>query len=112
MQAISSNQLGELEESVANQQDVSARLSQLARELSPSPTARPVSTVDSLPPELMREIRTAAAELQHLNLRYSYLLQYSSRSVALLASLFNSFKGQLKEAPGPRSKLQTWSCQV
>ena len=60
----------------------------------------------------MREIRAAATELQSLNLRYSYLLQLSSRSVGLMASLFNSFKGQIKEAPDARLKLQTWSCQV
>ena len=112
MQAISSNNLANLEESIANQQDLSARLGQLATELSSTPRIADVSAADSLSPELMREIRAANAELQHLNLRYSCLLQHSSRSVALMASLFSSFKGQLKEASGARSKLQTWSCQV
>ena len=112
MHAISSNNLQSLEESIANQQDLSSRLAQLATVLSSTPHIANVSAEDSLAPELMREICAANAELQHLNLRYSYLLQQSSRSVALMASLFSSFKGQLKEAPGVRSKLQTWSCQV
>jgi hypothetical protein len=30
----------------------------------------------------------------------------------LMASLFNSFQGQLQEASGPRFKHQTWSCQM
>jgi len=112
MQAISSNNLLELEESVASQQDLSARLSQLAGELSSFPSAGSVPVTDSIPSGLMREIRASAAELEHLNLRYSYLLQHSSRSVALMASFFNSVKGQLKEVPGDRLKLQTWSCQA
>lgn len=112
MSAISANNLKDLEDSVANQQDLSAQLAQLAGELSsPAHTAHPPG-VESIAPELLTEIRAANAELQRLNLRYSCLLQHSSRSVALMASLFSSFKGQLKEAPGARSKLQTWSCQV
>lgn len=112
MLAISSNNLQELEESVANQQDLSARLEHLATGLSDSPVAPNVFPSDSIAPDLMVEIRAAAAELQFLNLRYALLLQHSSRSVALMASLFNSFTGQLKEASGARVKLQTWSCQM
>ena len=112
MQAISSNNLPELEESVAGQQDLSFRLGQLAHELRDSPESGNLTPFHSLPPDLAQDIRAAAAELQQLNLRYAFLLQYSSRSLALMASLFNSFKGQLKEVPGSRLKLQTWSCQV
>lgn len=110
MQAITSNNLQELEESVANQQDLSARLTRLAGDLCKPPSAK-IAAVDSIPADLMQQIRAASAELQRLNLRYSWLLQYSSRSVALMASLFSSFQGQLKEVPGGRSKVQTWSCQ-
>lgn len=119
MQAIASNNLRELEESVASQQELSGRLAQLASELRNAPAAGNApaaacnaSAADSSASSLMIEIREAAAELQRLNLRYSYLLQYSSRSVALMASLFNSFRGQIKEASGARLKVQTWSCQM
>ena len=116
MKAISSNNLRELEDSVSNQQDLSARLSQLASELRPIPALSNAFETDlrgnSTASDLMPEIRAAAAKLERLNLRYSYLLQYSSRSVMLMASLFNSFKGQLKEGSGDRSKLQTWSCRA
>lgn len=111
MHAISSNNLQELEDSVASQQELSAQLAHLASELRNAELHRDSATFDSIPPDLMAQIHAASAELQHLNLRYSWLLQYSGRSVALMASLFNSFKGQLKEAPGAGSKLQTWSCQ-
>lgn len=112
MHAISSNNLQDLEESVAVQQDLSARLAQLATEVSSDPRMAEVSAAAPIAPAMMLEIRAANAELQQLNLRYSYLLQHSSRSVALMASLFSSFQGQLKEASGARSKLQTWSCQA
>jgi hypothetical protein len=60
----------------------------------------------------MQQIRTADGTLQQLNRRYAALLQHSSRSVALMTSLFSSFHGQFQEASGPRLKHQTWSCQM
>jgi predicted DNA-binding transcriptional regulator YafY len=110
MDAMSRNDLKELEDSVANQQELSQQLGRLADELGSS-----TQTSFPLPPQstdLMGEIRTATGELQRLNFRYSVLLQHSSRSVALMASLFTSFQGQLQEASGPRLKHQTWSCRV
>jgi hypothetical protein len=62
--------------------------------------------------DMTNQIQAASGVLQKLNLRYAALLQHSSRSVALMASLFSSFKGQFQEASGPRLKHQTWSCQV
>jgi hypothetical protein len=112
MDAMARNSLPELEDSVANQQELSQQLNQLADELSASAqTCYPVPTQSS-DSDLMQEIRTAAGELQRLNFRYSVLLQHSSRSVALMASLFTSFQGQLQEASGPRLKHQTWSCRM
>jgi len=110
--AISSNNLHELEDSITTQQDLSSRLHQLASELSHSASSPSPSASGPVSAELMPEIRAAAAELQVLNRRYSILIRNSSRSVALMVSLFNSFTGQLKEVPGARLKLQTWSCQV
>ena|SRR5215475_1345151 len=112
MGAMSRNDLQELEESVTNQQELSQQISNLANELSSSPQpsySLPTQPIDS---DLMREIRTATGELQRLNFRYSVLLEHSSRSVAMMASLFTSFRGQLQEASGPRLKHQTWSCQM
>ena len=112
MDAMSRNDLPELEDSIANQQDISRQLSALADELSTSaqPTyPAPPQPADS---DLVREIRTATGDLQRLNFRYSILLEHSSRSVAMMTSLFTSFRGQLQEASGPRLKHQTWSCQV
>jgi hypothetical protein len=61
---------------------------------------------------MMQQVRVAGDALQTLNRRYAALLQHSSRSVTLMASLFNSFQGKFKEASGPRLKHQTWSCQM
>jgi len=112
MDAMCRNDLEELEDSVANQQELSQELSQLASELGSSASASSPTPSQSTDCDLMSEIHTAAGELQRLNFRYSVLLQHSSRSVALMTSLFTSFQGQLREASGPRLKHQTWSCQM
>jgi hypothetical protein len=112
MQAIAHNVLPDLEESVASQQIMSARLVVLADEISPSLKSNPAVSPAGLGPEMMQQVRVAGDALQNLNRRYAALLQHSSRSVALMASLFSSYKGQFKEASGPRLKHQTWSCRM
>jgi hypothetical protein len=62
--------------------------------------------------DLWFQIFAANDTLQALNQRYSILLRLSSHSVALMASLFSSFKGQFQEASGPGLKHQTWSCRM
>lgn len=112
MQAIARNDIDALEQSVAKQQEMSSQLGSLADELSASKTAEIPFSSDSIDPAMMLEIRSAAGELQELNLRYSILLKHSSRSVALMASLFSSFRGEFQEASGTRLKHQTWSCRM
>jgi hypothetical protein len=112
MHAIAQNDIEQLEQSIASQQEMSSQLSCLADALNPPASAQVPFSSDSLDPDLMLEIRAAAGELQQLNLRYSLLLKHSSRSVALMASLFSSFRGEFQEASGPRLKQQTWSCQM
>lgn len=112
MHAIAHNDIDSLEQSIANQQEMSSQLNHLADDLSSSvETPLPFSS-DSIDPDLMQEIRSATGELRQLNLRYSILLKHSSRSVALMASLFSSFRGEFQEASGARLKQQTWSCQM
>jgi hypothetical protein len=108
MRAIAGNNLRELEESVSNQQTLSVELGRLADELRASALAQSAVAADPVEPGLMREIRDAAGELNRLNLRYSILLKYSSRSVALMAALFSSFTGQLQEASVAGAK-HAWS---
>jgi len=112
MQAIAHNALPDLEESVANQQVLSARLGSLANDLCVPLRANATVSPANIDEELIVQIRGAMATLQNLNRRYAALLQHSSRSLAVMASLFNSFQGQFQEASGPRLKHQTWSCQM
>ena len=111
MHAIAMDALPDLEESIGNQQSLSARLGDIARDLR-VPLADdllpPLSRVDA---DVRNQIWAAARKLQILNQRYSALLQHSSRSVALMISLFSSFQGQYQEVTGARGK-QTWSCQI
>jgi hypothetical protein len=111
MRAIVENNLCDFEESVANQQGLSRELEELAEQFRrPTPAVWPIAAgaVDS---DMMRKIRTSSEELNRLNLRYSILLQYSSRSVAQMAALFNSFKENLQEASGSGTH-RTWSCRM
>jgi FKBP-type peptidyl-prolyl cis-trans isomerase (trigger factor) len=108
MQAIVRNDLPELEDSISIQQDLSQQLSALAGELRSE--AHSLNEPAGHTP-MKAQIESAAAELRRLNLRYSILVEHSSRSVAMMASLFNSFRGQIQEASGARLKQQTWSCQ-
>jgi hypothetical protein len=112
MQAIAGNNLGDLEDSVANQQALSFELAEAADTIRDLALVQPSTSIDTIDAGLMRQIREASAELNRLNLRYSILLKYSSRSVAVMAALFNSFRGQIQEASGPRLKHQTWSCRM
>lgn len=109
MQAMVRNDLADLEDSIASQQELSRRLSALAGELR---AATPSLAAHSADEGLQGQIRCAAAELNKLNLRYSILLEHSSRSVAMMASLFHSFRGQIQEGAGAGSQHQTWSCRV
>ena len=109
MHAIAHNNLAELEESIATQQDLSIRLTELAQNRRESDTQpHSAGNVDA---DLQRDIRTANSELQKLNLRYSLLIEHSGRSAAQMAALFRSFRGQFQEASGAREN-HALSCQV
>jgi hypothetical protein len=112
MQAIAHNALSELEDSIDSQRMLSARMSELADDLCVPLQANATISQACLDEEMKQQIRSASQTLQGLNQRYAALLKHSSRSVALMASLFSSFQGQFQEASGPRLKHQTWSCQM
>jgi hypothetical protein len=112
MQAIAQNSLPTLEDSIAAQQVLADRLRELANELSEATASNPTRSPRRQDEELVREIRSAADKLQSLNRRYSALLKLSSRSVALMVSLLNSYRGQIQEGSGVRLKQQTWSCRA
>jgi hypothetical protein len=112
MRAIANNAVSDLEESVTNQQILCARLIKLAGELSLPVEDYPSASIGAIDEDLMHQIWAASGTLHQLNQRYAALLQHSSRSVALMTSLFSSFQGQIQEVSGPGSKHQTWSCQM
>jgi hypothetical protein len=112
MHAIAQNALPDLEESVASQQVLSSRLTGLVNEICVPLETEASTTQTRLDESMMQQIRSASNSLQELNRRYAALLQHSSRSVAQMTALFNSARGQIKEASGPRMKYQTWSCQI
>ncbi len=112
MSAISENSIHALEGSLANQEAFSTRLVELADDLSTPVQQGPLTVRGSADDYLLQRVHAASSELQSLNRRYSALLKFSSRSVAMMVSLFSSYQGQIQEASGPRLKLQTWSCQI
>ena len=112
MRAIAENSVTEFEDSVSNQRVMSDRLVELAASLSAPGQSQSTSTILNAERDLKFQIQVASAALQVLNRRYAVLLDRSSRSVALMVSLFDSFRGNLQEAPGARPTMRTWSCQV
>lgn len=112
MQAIAQNALPDLEESVVNQHALSDRLTSLVNQICIPLETEASASQPCLDEDMVRQIRSASCSLQQLNRRYAALLQHSSRSVAQMAALFNSVRGQIQEASGSRLKVQTWSCQM
>jgi hypothetical protein len=112
MSAISENSIQALEGSLANQEAFSTRLVELADDLSRPAKQEQLAACGAADDSLLQRVRAASNELQSLNRRYSVLLKLSSRSVAMMVSLFSSYQGQIQEVSGPRLKLQTWSCQI
>ena len=112
MKAIVQNSLSALEDSVRNQQVFSDRLGELTNDLCTTSGERPLPSSTHADGGLTDQICAASDALQNLNRRYSALLQHSSRSVAMMVSLFSSFQGQMQEDSGPRLKQQTWSCRI
>lgn len=110
--AISRNVLLDLEESIADQQVLSARLYAMRGELSSPHNGDTTLSRPCVDRELETQIIIATKELQRQTREYAALLTHSSRSAALMVSLLRSFKNQFQEVSGRGSQYQTWSCQM
>ena len=110
--AIAANALSRLQESVAKQEMLCATLAAMASTVGDGfqPSGQAVSP--SVDPEVQSKIRAAHGSIRKLNLQYAALLKHSGKSIALLSSLCRNHAGQYQEARGPRSKHQTWSCEM
>ena len=95
---IGHNALASLEESVAKQEMICASL------MSTETTA--VRTIPA------SELVSAGANLGKRSLHYAALLRHSGKSIALLSAHCNSHIHPSQEAREPRSKHQTWSCEM
>ena len=112
MDAIAANALTSFQESVAKQEMLCGVLANMANTITKRvrSSAQPIlflsdSSVES-------RIRATSEAIRELNLQYAALLRHSGRSIAILASLCRSHTGEFQEARGPRSKRQTWSCEM
>lgn len=112
MQAISRNSIAELEDSIASQQALSARLSELSQDAPQRLSEHPLVAPPLSESALKDQIRAASVELQQLNRRYSALLDHASHSVALMVSLFSSFHGKIQEGSGSGREYRTLSCRI
>jgi hypothetical protein len=110
--AISRNALLDLEESIADQQALSAHLHKMRGELPFSYNGNATLFRVCADRELEIQIVSATKALQKQTREYAALLAHSSRSAALMVSLLRSFKNQFQEASGRGSQYQTWSCQM
>jgi hypothetical protein len=110
--AIATNALPKLQESVAKQEMLCARLVTMTVEVSEAAPSFDSTFHTGADTEVERNIQTASAAIRELNLQYAALLKHSGRSIAVLAALCNNHTGRFQEARGPRLKYQTWSCEM
>ncbi len=110
IEAITTNSVVDLEESIATQYLLSARIISASHDL-PLPVHLKAGSSQSTSDEVMDQIHAAARRLQTLHQHYSILLQYSSRSVSLMSTLFKSIQGEYQEL-GNGMKQPTWSCEI
>jgi hypothetical protein len=112
MEAIASNALSRLQESVARQEMICATLASMNNVVGDGLR----SAVHSLPRcydvTVESRIQATCDTIRHLNLQYASLLKHSSKSIALLSMLCRSQSGQFQEDRGSRLKHQTWSCEM
>lgn len=112
MQAIASNSLDKLEDSVATQQVLTGELTKLAARLSEQ-LSSPEHALQAFPFGPVEEkVQSTGRAIHELNAQYSSLLRHSGRSIALLSSLCRSHAGHFPESRGTSLKRQTWSCTM
>jgi hypothetical protein len=112
MDAIAANAITNFQESVAKQEILCDVLATMANTIGKNPRTSEQSLLALSDMSVERRIQATIGAIRELNLRYAALLQHSGRSIALLASLCRSHTGQHLEAGRPRSKRQTWSCEM
>jgi hypothetical protein len=110
--AIAANALTSFQESVAKQEMLCAVLASMAKTISERVRSSEQPLLVLSDSSVERKIRATSEAIRELNLQYAALLRHSGRSIALLVSLCRSHTGQHLEARGPRSKRQTWSCEM
>ena len=112
MQAIASNSLDKLEDSIASQQVLTSELTKLAARLSDQ-LSSPEHAMEAFPSGPVEEkVQSTGRAIHELNAQYSSLLRHSGRSIALLSSLCKSHAGHFPESRGTALKRQTWSCTM
>jgi hypothetical protein len=112
MDAIAANALTSFQESVAKQEMLCGVLANMANTISERVRSSEQPLLVLSDSSVERKIRGTSGTIRELNLQYAALLKHSGRSIALLLSLCRSHTGQFQEARGPRSKRQTWSCEM
>ena len=117
MLAVAQNRLSDLEESIAEQAALVARLRSILGGVSSSggesgPDEAAELNGQEFGQDITEELLLAGRELQRTARIYARLLRHSSHSAALTASLLGSMRERGKEASGSRPGYHTWSCQV
>lgn len=118
--AIAANDLLTLTDSICRQEDVCAQLERMPR---PSAAVLRSGNVGRIWAEqwgaLESRIETAVETLRQISTEYSLVLEASSRSIGLLASLCRGYSGEVRPIDSVRSKTpqggsgrRTWSCEA
>ena len=112
MDAIAANAHTSFQESVAKQEMLCSVLAHMAKTIDGNVRSSEQPLVVLSDSSIEPRIRAASEAIRGLNLQYAALLRHSGRAIAILASLCRTHTGEFQEARGPRSKRQTWSCEM
>ncbi len=110
--AIATNALPKLQDSVAKQEMLCSNLQMMEKSVHEgfcSPEKTGLARIENA---VELKIRATGKAIRELNLQYAALLKHSGKSIALLASLCNTHTGSFQGALGSRRKHQTWSCEM
>lgn len=109
MDAIASNSLATLQESVARQQMLCGEMLAFMRGAGQDGSQAVLTGLDEL---MQQQMNAAIRALQIKSAEFAALLKHSGRSLDLLDSLHKSCSGQLPNSSEPPLTRQTWSCEA
>jgi len=112
MEAIATNKVTSLHESVARQERLCDGLRHMAMTFTLHSESQKTESQGDADIAVRKTIKETIDLICKQNVQYAALLRHSGRSIEILTSLCRSCIGEFSVRSGIKSKRQTWSCEV